>query len=661
MNREATPPVRACRPGPSHSARTTLLILHCRPRRTWFALCLAGSLLAAAGAALAAPASDTLLPATTVGYVSAADPTDLEEKFNKTQIGQLAQDESMKALVEQLEDQINRKFGDIKERLGVTLDELRAAAGGELTSALIHRKNERAALAVTMNVTDHRQQLDAVLAKIDAHLLGEQAKKSTETVAGIELTIYVVPAKGDQAERTAVHFERDEIFVAVDNVAEARAIAERFAKPGAGALSGVKAYQETQSRCEKESKGLQPDVRWFVDPFNYDLASKSLDPPKDGERDRKDTMQILREQGFDAILGVGGYVNLAVDAEHDVIHRTAVYAPPVKPGAKEEYNLAMQIMQLPNGQNLQVEPWAPRMIAAYTTLNLDILNGYDHVHTLFDAFSGYDGAFETSMEGFEKDPFGPKVNIRKEVIQFLGQRVTMMTDYKLPITPDSERYLFAIDVKDPTALKLALERLMDKDPDAQRKDLNGIAYWEIVPEQEEVDLGGLEGGLGGAPRNESEEEERVLQRSAVCLHGSTLLVGSDVEFLKIAIAGVPPQESLSASYDFEAVMQSLRSHAPPVQSSWSFTRTDESVRPIYELLRAGKMPESNTFLGRLLNELLTSEEDESKGILRKQQVDGKTLPSFELARRYFGPAGRSIRSDDDGWFICGVVLSKAGQ
>ena len=389
---------------------------------------------------------------------------------------------------------------------------------------------------------------------------------------------------------------------------------------------------------------------------------KSINTPKASETTRKDTMQLLREQGFDAIVGVGGFINLAVNPEHDVIHRTAVYAPPVEGAVGgQKYKLAMQALQLANSTNLQVEPWTPRMIAAYTTLDIDLLNGYDHVHTLFDAFSGYDGAFETTMEGFEKDPFGAKVNIRNEMIKYLGPRITMMTDYNLPITTDSERYLIVVQVNDAVAFRPALERLMNKDPEAQRKALKDIPYWEIVPEEEVHDLGGLESELGGPSPGEKREGDRVLQRSAVCLHDSVLLIASDVEFLKIAIAGVPPQESLAASYDFEAVMQSLRDIAPPEQSSWSFCRTDESVRPIYELLRAGKMPESNTFVGRLLNEILTSEEDQTRGILRKQQVDGKTLPSFELARRYFGPAGRSIRSAEDGWFITGVVLSKAGQ
>ena len=81
-----------------------------------------------------------------------------------------------------------------------------------------------------------------------------------------------------------------------------------------------------------------------------------------------------------------------------------------------------------------------------------------------------------------------------------------------------------------------------------------------------------------------------------------------------------------------------------------FVRTDEAYRPTYELLRQGKMPEAETILGRLLNRLLTSPEDEDEGVLRKQKIDGRQLPQFEMVRRYFSPAGTVVRSSDTGWF-----------
>jgi len=70
------------------------------------------------------------------------------------------------------------------------------------------------------------------------------------------------------------------------------------------------------------------------------------------------------------------------------------------------------------------------------------------------------------------------------------------------------------------------------------------------------------------------------------------------------------------------------------------------------------MPESETMLGRLLNRMFTQDEDEYEGILREQKIDGQELPPFEMVRRYFGPAGTLVRSEDNGWFIVGATLSK---
>ena len=82
------------------------------------------------------------------------------------------------------------------------------------------------------------------------------------------------------------------------------------------------------------------------------------------------------------------------------------------------------------------------------------------------------------------------------------------------------------------------------------------------------------------------------------------------------------------------------------------------MRPTYEMIREGKMPQSKSMLGKLLNNMLTTEADRKAGTPRKQRIDGSTLPEFEAVRRYFGPHARVVRSEQDGWFITGAVLNK---
>ena len=84
----------------------------------------------------------------------------------------------------------------------------------------------------------------------------------------------------------------------------------------------------------------------------------------------------------------------------------------------------------------------------------------------------------------KNDPNGPKIDLRKELIQNLGQRVTMITDYQLPITTSSERLLFAIETKDEKAVAKAMEKSMKNDPTVKRRVVGGRVMWEIVEEEQ---------------------------------------------------------------------------------------------------------------------------------------------------------------------------------
>ena len=112
-------------------------------------------------------------------------------------------------------------------------------------------------------------------------------------------------------------------------------------------------------RCAAEAGELLPDLRWYVDPFGYARAARSL--TDSSKRRGKDFLKILTEQGFDAIQGVGGFVNLAVYDSFEILHRTSVYVPPVE-GAEDKYRLAMRMLRFPNSEELQPQPWMPRNI-----------------------------------------------------------------------------------------------------------------------------------------------------------------------------------------------------------------------------------------------------------------------------------------------------------
>lgn len=626
-----------------------------------FAAALVGTFATGPATQAAAPACDTILPESAVACLLVADPADLEARWDRTQLGQFAADPKLQTFVEHLRDTIPRRLGNMEQRVGISVDDLQDVAGGELAWAIVARDKGRAASVLLVDTSGHADNRDALIEQIDEHLLGRESKKATTELAGIQITSYDVPPfNEDEKPSTAAYFVYGDLLCVADHEGLVQELAKRVEGTNASSLKASKAYTAIMSKCSKNAGQMKPDVRWFIKPFPLVDAIRTIRTRK---RTGEDRAQQLRDQGFDAIQGVGGYVHVSYDEKHDFIHRTAVYAPASADAEEgQKYRLGMNILKLPNSNKLQLRNWTPRMIARYTTVNVDLLHAFDNVDTLFDTMiAGYDGAFETAMERFKSDPFGPEVDFRNEIIAALGTRVCLMTDYTLPIDTDSERFLVAIDVKPKKVdtLKVALGKYLKQDNYIE-KQLEGRGIWEFQPEEEEYEVGGGDGGLFEEEEFiDVEEEGRLLTRSAVCVTDGQLFIASDVEFLRLAFKQATVNESLAESFDYMAVAGALAELAPNEQCSWSFTRTDESLRPTYVLLRGNRLPESESFFARLLNELLTSPENQKNQLLRKQKLDGAELPPFELARRYFGPTGRTVRTDDDGWFMTGVMLNKA--
>ena len=617
------------------------------------------SLLATSTGRAAVPSSETLLPSNTVAYLSVADPADLEARFNRTQLGLLAQEPSLKPFVDQVRDNITEKMGDFRERVGITMDDLRGVAGGELAWGIIARADDKAASVLLVDTTGNAAARDALIAKIDTYLKDRKAKKTTSQASGVSITHYDVPAKEEGGEaQSASYFVSGDLLCVVDQQAVAEQMAGRLDGRAADTIRSLPEYEAVMAKCKDGLEFRDGHVRWFIRPFELVDALRTIRPH---DETREDRAVQLREQGFDALKGIGGLINVSPDSSRDFIHRTFVYAPAVE-GAEQgkKYMLAMNMFSTPNSTKMPLHNWTPRMVARYTTLNLDLLNAFDHVGTLFDSMiAGYPDAFDTAMERFKSDPFGPEIDFRNDIIASLGKRVCVMTDYTLPIDTNSERFLVAIEVdpKKMDTLKVAIGKYLKNDGYI-KKELEGREIWEFQPQEEEDFDIGLDGGLLDG-EEEVVEDKRLLTHSAVCATDGQLFIASDVEFLRLAFKQAAVNESLADSFDYQAVEAALSRLAPGERCSWSFTRTDEVMRPTYALLRENRLPQSESFFARMLNEMLTPADAQKNQLLREQKLDGSKLPSFELARRYFGPSGRAVRADEDGWLFNGVVLNKA--
>lgn len=602
----------------------------------------------------------SLLPNTTKAYLSIENVGLLREKFDATQLGELVKDPVMQPFVEDLRKQIDAKLGKSGVKIGIDWEDLEGVYGGEVCIAAVQPEGDKKqhALVLVVDVGENKDAAVALLDKVSKNLIAKEAKKTVRKVGAVEMSVFTFPKKKDETvARQVSQVLTGGRIIASDHLATAEGVVRRLTGDRKDALEHLDAFHATQERCQKELGDTAPHASFYVDPFGY---AEVVRASAGGRKKRgTDLLKVLVNQGFTAIKGVGGNIVFAT-GEHEFVYRAFVYAPPVvrKPDdkSKDKYDLAARMLDFPESENLISQPWIPRHVATYASFNVKVKQAFDYVETLVDEMAGDKGVFRDVIQSIKDDPAGPQIDIPKDLIGNMGERATLLTDYRLPITPKSERLAVAIELTDAKTVAATIDKAMSADPDAKKRTFDGHVIWEILNEEEgdklEVKIDGP-GALGGD--EEDDEPKRSLPNSAVCVANGQLIIASHVDFVVDMLKKVPGSTSLGDSADYKIVNAALDKLGAGKESVRGFSRTDETYRPTYELIKQGKMPEAETLLAKVLNRLLGPDEE---GVLRDQEIDGSKMPDFDAVRRYLGPSGMFTRSEGSGWYITGILLTK---
>ncbi len=629
---------------------------------------LLGSLVLLARPAAAVQPSETLLPDTTKGYVAAPDIELLRSRFKETQLGALVQDAAMKDFIEDLRGQIRGKLNSAGARLGLTWEDLEGVPAGEVAIAAIQpdaKDKNSHATAILVDITGKRAEADALLAKMDKNLLAQRAVKGRDKAGAIDLTLYTLPAR--EIEKLVgtkrvmvkvidivVHFIHEDELVVTNHKGIAADIAGRFGKEAKDTLAKLPAYQHVMARLAKDQGNLTPQARWFLEPFGYTEVSRAMAGGK--KRRGMDILTVLRKQGFTAIEGLGGHVFFAT-GEEEMLHRTFVFAPP-------GWELAMRMLAFPNSDRLAPPDWVSRDVATYVTFHNTLQNSFWYSETLVDEYMGDKGVFKDMIDNLRIDPAGPMIDIKKELVDHLGERVVVVSDVAVPVTTKSERLIVAIEITNPAIVAKTLQKNFAADPKAKKRLIGEHIIWEVMNEETadpELTIEGDDGGFVAAQAKDEEEEaaeKPILPNMAFTVFQGQLMVATHVEFLEEVMNNAGKSQPLAKLAAFEQVDKALTRLGAGQDALRSFTRTDESYRGTYDLVRQGKLPQGETILARILNNAMGSGK---KDEFRKQEIDGTKLPPFEQVQKYLGPAGAYLHTEENGWILVGCLLKKEAE
>jgi len=616
-----------------------------------------GIVLLTTNGVFAAPPAATLLPNTTKSYVSFPKFKQASENFDKTQVGQLMAAPAMQPFMEDAKKQIRERMMADGVKLGITLEDLDTDWPGEVCYARVQPDGSKShGLVAIVDVTDRKDKVDQLLAKVTKAQLDNGSKQSAVTIAGVSATRFDLKQKPGQLKAdVAIYGISDDVLVASDSLETAEYVFGAIAQPASDSLSQMEAFKAVMARAEKGRQAKGFDLQWFAEPFGYAEVMRAEQPRN---RRGKDMLELLRNQGFDSVQGIGGQVTFLHD-DIEVVHSTFIYAP--KDAAAESgdrFRLGARILSFPNDANHQIPDFVPEQVATYLDLRWDIQRAFQYVESIVNEYADDDDWYREMLISLKEDINSPRVDIENDIVKNLGNQVYMMVDNELPAHEFSEQRLLGFQIVNVAPVEAAINKIFKNDPTAEKHEYQDQVIWEIHEEEEEevptlmIVAPGYDNLVYGALAQDSEPEPGT----AVAVVDNFLFFANNKEIVKKAIDAKLKGATLAKNADYQRVQVVLKTLGSGSDSVQYFAESEAALRANYELMQQGKMPESNSVVGKAINYMLSDGDDPAGD--RTQNVDASKLPPFDEVKQYLGPSGAYSQSEDNGWYATGAMLKK---
>jgi len=633
------------------------------------------------------PPADQIFPDSTKGFFSIRNLKEFGEQWKQTQFGQLLDDPLMENFKQEIQKQLTERM---QNTFGLTLDGIASLPSGEVAFGMLAVPNQTPGYVLTMDVAGKRPETDTYLTNLTQKLVAVGVKKSTETYKNQQITILVFPppeappaALGNTRvvlpppiERSAYYMFFQDVLIASDQLHLLKLIADRVADQAGKSLADVEGYQVTLKRCLGEMPaGVQPALRWYIEPLDYGESIRILlrGPAAQNRRDKPSIFSILKQQGLDSIQGIGGIVSVQTESQESV-YRTFIYT-------KKPYRLAMRMFNFPDSTNFAPPIWMPSDLARCTIVYVNPTEIFDNFGVLFDALimPGEEGLWKSILNDLEKDPLGPRINLREELVAHLGSRVLGMSRYEKPITTKSESIVIAVELKEgnESAMLSGMEKLFGTDQEMDALLYKSYKIWHrkplediIAPDFDIPDFFNFDDAPGkvhtvpvkSAAQADEEDRPPAFPDGGVVVAKNCLFVSTNRDYLKLILDRLDsPVESAKSTIgdeveykEVDRIFGSMGITDKPHFFQF-FARTHETLRPTYEMIRKNQMAQSEAVFAKLLNEVLSP--DGESGV-RRQILDGTTMPEFDKVQHYFGKVGIYGVTEDNGYFIKGFTLER---
>ena len=579
--------------------------------------------------AQAAAPPERVLPDTTLFLLKLNDVKSFRESFRGSQYGQLWNDSGLKEFREELAVHLEDASKALKDRIGVSIKELLELPQGALSLAVIGRDDPAlpAAGVLIADAGENQKKLEEVFERASKQAEEVGAKITKESFNGLTLHIIVPPKqeaeKGDKDKDKEKATPRPPLvwtsagslfFVGSDVEVVKDLAAHRDGRENS--LATTESFTKTLAKTDSS----KAQVVWYFDVAKIvKLVIKAY--AKENEAQAQQTDVLATELGAYGLKSVGGSLALGVGT-YDSLTKTFFNAPKPVSGV-------LKVFSLPTVA-LRPESWVPATVATYQTLSWDLDNAYTAIDDLVNKFQpGMINLVEQQLVGpnggqpmsFKNDLFGP-----------LGDRITVISDFKKPIKEDSQRMLAAIALEDSKAFQSTLANLFQITGAApEKRQFQDTTIYDFAVNLPNGPQGNAAAALKGP--------------ISIAIAKNTLFVTTDTTLLEQVLR--PGNAPLAESSAYQTIAKEF----PEKMSGMSYVRPDESARLSYDMVKNGSFAKAiqQGMAGRQARDM----PDLSK------IIPVEKLPDFSVFAKYLSLGGSSSVMDDDGFTMTGFTLRNA--
>lgn len=551
--------------------------------------------------------------------------TRLGVDWQKTQIAQLMRDPAMKPFREQLAPN-NKGFNFLFDTIGVSAEAIKMACAGDLAWAVVLASPTKVAHVLTMDITNRDVGLQKLFNEMGNNLVKQGGQWKKTELEGFDGIVFTLP-KNIQL----IYGIKGNLLIVADHQPTVEGMLKRWNPASNDNLANVQAYREIRRRSTP-LEGERPLIRWYFEPIAR-MEAQAIYYPQLKKGDN--LVGALRQEGLGGIKGVGGTMTFSTNGT-DVLVRGAAYAP-------QPFLGALRMAKLPNETPIDPEPWVPAALSGGITFNIDLVNAFYTFDTLFERLAREPpGTYKEIMDSLKTDPNGPEVDIARDILGQLQNRITMINDATKPFDEKSERFLVGIPARSAEAEKIlakAVDKCLRPDPRVKVRDFQGYVFFEYTAKPRRANAGG---GKQGA----------VLPNLTITVAKGNVFISTNAALLEKVLTK-PDGDWLGKCEDYNHLVKELQRLGMGPASSRSFLRLDVGAEATYEMMRKNQIDKSNSIYALGLKNVMKSDVDSGK-----LRADGAKLPAYNCINKYLGLAGTCTMTDYDGWRFIGVVIKK---